>query len=250
MLIASSSAPVSKELKLLFRYRYDYADGDMPVPNVAEAIADPKSAVRSSSMVASKLIFDIVVTVPLVLLLTPLFLIIMAILASGEGPIFYAQSRIGRNGRSFPCLKFTTMVPDAERLLGDLLASDPVVAAEWAEHVKLRNDPRITAIGRFLRRTSLDELPQLLNVLCGHMSLVGPRPIADYERERWAEHYDAYIAIRPGVTGPWQINHRNETEYSERFASLEHYLANWSMLGDCKYLLLTTTVPFSRHGAY
>jgi undecaprenyl-phosphate galactose phosphotransferase len=246
MLSFSFSAGVPKEFKLLLRYRYDYADGDMPVPTVAETIP----AACPSSMVSSKLIFDILITIPLVLLLTPVYLAIVLVLAFGEGPVFYAQPRIGRNGRSFPCLKFTTMVPNADRLLAELLASDPEAAAEWELHVKLRNDPRITAIGRFLRRTSLDELPQLFNVLLGHMSLVGPRPIAEYERERWSEVYDAYTAIRPGVTGPWQIHHRNNTDYEERFTALQTYLADWSLTADCKYLLQTVLVPFRRRGAY
>lgn len=247
MLIASSSNAVTRESKLLLRYRYDTADGELPATNLAEAIP---VICPSPEMVASKLVFDILITVPLVILLAPVFLAIIVVLAFGKGPVFYAQPRIGRNGRTFPCLKFTTMVPDAHKLLDDLLAANPEAAAEWALHVKLRNDPRITRVGNFLRKTSLDELPQLFNVLLGHMSLVGPRPIADYERDRWSTHYSAYIAVRPGVTGPWQINHRNETHYEERFASLEHYLENWSLAGDFKYLLLTTAVPFNCHGAY
>ena len=234
------------QMNALFQYRY----GCVCLVDVGLTEVEPVQLKIKPHMLLVKRMLDLVLTPILCILISPLLLALMLILLFEDGPIFYSQHRIGRNGRIFSCLKFRTMVPNAEVLLAELIASDPAAHLEWETHVKLRNDPRTTKLGRFLRRTSLDELPQLLNVLKGDMSLVGPRPMALHERERWGGFYRPYTSIQPGVTGPWQVYHRNESDYESRFHSLEYYLSNWSVLRDMKYLILTLRVPFSGRGAY
>jgi len=233
------------QMNALFEHRH----GCVSQADVGLAVAVEQIISLKPFMLPIKRFFDTVVTLFLLIMLSPLIIAIMAIMSVSTGPIFYSQRRIGRNGRIFRCQKFATMVPNAERILANLLASDPQVYAEWQQYEKLRNDPRITKLGRFLRKTSLDELPQILNVLRGEMSLVGPRPMAVHERERWNGQYRSYTAVRPGVTGPWQIYHRSDSDYETRIKSMEHYITNWSLLGDLKYLILTIIVPFSGRGA-
>jgi len=234
------------QMNALYQYRY----GCVSMADVGLASVDEMPVKIKPFMLPVKRIFDIVITLTLCLLISPLLIGLMLLLAFNDAPVFYSQRRIGYNGKIFRCQKFSTMVPNAEKLLAELLATDPAVHAEWQQYEKLRNDPRITKLGRFLRRTSLDELPQLFNVLKGDMSLVGPRPMAVHERERWGGLYRSYTAVRPGVTGPWQIQHRTDSDYQSRIQSLEHYLLHWSVFGDVKYLLMTLFVPFSGRGAY
>ena len=164
-------------------------------------------------------LIDIVLTALLLIFLLPVMLLIAAaVRIEGAGPVFFGHQRIGRNGASFRCLKFRTMVPDAERRLQELLAIDPAARREWVKDHKLREDPRVTRIGRFLRRSSLDELPQLLNVLKGEMSLVGPRPIVPAEVVRYGRYYADYTSVRPGISGLWQISGRNDVCYRKRIA--------------------------------
>ena len=164
-------------------------------------------------------LIDIVLSALLLIFLLPVMLLIAAaVRMEGDGPVFFGHQRIGRGGASFRCLKFRTMVPDAERRLQELLAIDPVARREWAQDQKLREDPRITRIGRFLRRSSLDELPQLLNVLKGEMSLVGPRPIVHAEVMKYGRYYADYKSVRPGISGLWQISGRNDICYRKRVA--------------------------------
>lgn len=164
-------------------------------------------------------LIDIVLTALLLIFLLPIMLLIAAaVRMEGDGPVFFGHQRIGRNGVSFRCLKFRTMVPDAERRLQELLATDPAARREWVQDHKLREDPRITRIGRFLRRSSLDELPQLLNVLKGEMSLVGPRPIVHAEAVKYGRYYADYKSVRPGISGLWQISGRNDICYRKRVA--------------------------------
>jgi undecaprenyl-phosphate galactose phosphotransferase len=181
--------------------------------------------------------------------LSPLLLAVAAFVRADGGPVFYGQTRIGRGGRRFRCLKFRTMAIDAERQLQALLASDPVAAREWAETQKLTLDPRVTAIGALLRRTSLDELPQLLNVLRGEMSLVGPRPIIDDEVARYAADIATYCAVRPGLTGLWQVSGRSQTSYARRVQLDVSYVRNWSLLRDLSILLRTVPAVLLRRGA-
>ncbi|CAG4884369.1 putative Undecaprenyl-phosphate galactose phosphotransferase [Georgfuchsia toluolica] len=194
--------------------------------------------------------FDLVVASLLLILLSP-FLLALAILIRREGgTAIYGHTRIGRGGKPFKCLKFRSMRPDADKILKQLLENDPAAKAEWEKDFKLRNDPRITPVGHFLRKTSLDELPQLINVVRGEMSLVGPRPIVTAELERYEDSVDLYLQVRPGVTGLWQISGRNETSYAQRVSLDAWYVRNWSLWYDIAILFKTINVVFNRHGAY
>jgi exopolysaccharide production protein ExoY len=246
MMVDRMRASNNAQIAALFQHRY----GCVSLADIGIAPSEETVLKIKWYMLPVKRLFDLVVTLTLCLLLSPLLIVLVVILAFEDVPIFYSQQRIGRNGHIFHCQKFSTMVPNAEKLLAELLASNTEVNAEWQKYEKLRNDPRITKLGRLLRRTSLDELPQLFNVIRGDMSLVGPRPMAVHERERWGGLYRSYTALRPGVTGPWQTQHRTDSDYESRLRCLEEYVANWSLLGDIKYLMMTLLVPFSGRGAY
>lgn len=193
---------------------------------------------------------DIMATSAILLLLSPLFLVLYVAIKMEGGPAFYAQRRVGQHGRVFPCWKFRTMIVNAEELLEEVLKNDAAAAAEYAQFFKLRNDPRVTRIGRVLRRTSLDELPQLFNILIGEMSLVGPRPIAVDERDRWGSYFRIYKRLRPGLTGPWQLYFRSDHPYDEQFEHAVKYATEWSLWKDIRYLFETVAVPFRQRGAY
>jgi Undecaprenyl-phosphate galactose phosphotransferase WbaP len=184
-------------------------------------------------------------------LLAPFFLIVALMVRADGGPAFFAHQRVGRGGKLFGCLKFRSMVIDSQARLEALLANDPAARAEWEATRKLKNDPRITPIGRFLRSTSLDELPQLFNVLRGEMSLVGPRPVQEAEIDRYygasAAHY---MAVRPGITGLWQVSGRSETSYESRVALDVSYVSRPSLLADISILLRTPVAVLSRRGAH
>jgi Undecaprenyl-phosphate galactose phosphotransferase WbaP len=184
-------------------------------------------------------------------LLSPFFLIVALLVRADGGPALFAHQRVGRGGKLFGCLKFRSMVVDSQTLLEALLASDAAARAEWEATRKLKNDPRITRIGRLLRSTSLDELPQLINVLRGDMSLVGPRPVLEAELDRYygasAAHY---MAVRPGITGLWQVSGRSETTYESRVALDVAYVSRPSLLADLSILLRTPVAVLSRRGAH
>lgn len=184
-------------------------------------------------------------------LLAPFFLIVALMVRADGGPAFFSHQRVGRGGKLFGCLKFRSMVIDSQARLEALLASDPAARTEWEATRKLKNDPRITSIGRFLRSTSLDELPQLINVLLGEMSLVGPRPVQEAEIDRYygasAAHY---MAVRPGITGLWQVSGRSETSYESRVALDVAYVSRPSLLADISILLRTPVAVLSRRGAH
>ena len=180
----------------------------------------------------------------LILAMAPVALPLIALSAllaalDGAAP-FYRQRRVGRHGRSFSILKIRTMVPDADRVLADHLAENPAARYEWDLHQKLRDDPRITRIGAFLRKTSLDELPQLWNVLVGDMSLVGPRPMMESQRDLYPGR--AYYEMRPGITGPWQVSERNECSFAERARFDEAYYRTLSLGTDIALLARTAEV--------
>jgi exopolysaccharide production protein ExoY len=200
---------------------------------------------------AVKRVFDVVAAFSAIIMLLPMFVILcVAVYAQCPGPVLFCQRRIGFSRREFTCLKFRTMVADAERALREYLANDEDARREWLTTHKLRNDPRITAFGRFLRRSSLDELPQLFNVLMGHMSIVGPRPIVAEEVLLYREHFDDYTSARPGLTGLWQISGRNKTSYPQRVAYDVEYLRNWSFIRDMQIILATFTHVWEGNGAY
>ncbi len=186
----------------------------------------------------------------LLLLVSPLMAYVAwRIWREGGSPILFAHYRIGRNGQLFRCWKFRTMVPRAEGVLQEMLQRDPIAHAQWVHEQKLDNDPRITPIGRFLRRTSLDELPQLFNVLRGDMRLVGPRPIVVHELRRYGALKHHYLSVSPGMTGLWQVSGRNNTTYAERVELDRRYVEQRSLWLDLQILVRTAQVVLSGHGA-
>jgi lipopolysaccharide/colanic/teichoic acid biosynthesis glycosyltransferase len=195
-----------------------------------------------------KIVGKRITDVALALLIAPLALIVVGVVAvimtvSGEGGhLFFGHRRIGKNGRVFKCWKIRTMVLDAEIRLREHLASDPEAAAEWASDHKLTNDPRITGVGRFLRRTSLDELPQIWNVLKGDMSFVGPRPIVRLEMHKYGSDRPVYTSVKPGVTGLWQVSGRNNISYAERVQMDVEYVNSMSLARDLGLILRTVLV--------
>lgn len=199
-----------------------------------------------------KRIFDIVFSIIVIMFLFPFFLLIALIIrATSPGPAIYYQNRIGRGGKHFKCYKFRTMLPDADARLDEILASHPDIKREWDTNHKLKNDPRITSIGRFLRQTSLDELPQFWNVLKGDLSVVGPRPVVEEElTKHFGDKANIILTIRPGITGIWQVSGRSDTTYAKRIALDEHYIKTRSLLLDCKIIVITIYTLFSKNGAY
>jgi lipopolysaccharide/colanic/teichoic acid biosynthesis glycosyltransferase len=187
-----------------------------------------------------------------ILLVAAPILLVVALLIWTEdgGPIFFSQPRLGRGGKHFRCLKLRTMSVDASARLGRLLDSNVEAREEWARDHKLRNDPRITRLGRFLRKTSIDEIPQLLNVIRGDMSLVGPRPIVDAEIVRYGRRFEAYCTVRPGITGLWQVKGRNDVSYRRRVAIDTIYCANKSFGLDLRIVAATVPVVLFRRGSY
>jgi exopolysaccharide production protein ExoY len=183
---------------------------------------------------------DLAIAVLALILALPAMIVIAAAigLTTRGSPVFF-HKRIGYRGRIFSCYKFRTMVHDADAALAKLLANDPAAAAEWAKRQKLRHDPRVTRLGRLLRKCSLDELPQLINVLRGDMSCVGPRPVTPKELERYGTAADAYLSARPGITGLWQVAGRSSTDFAARVALDERYVLGWSLFGDVAILART-----------
>nr|WP_294554875.1 undecaprenyl-phosphate galactose phosphotransferase WbaP [uncultured Rhodopila sp.] len=198
---------------------------------------------------ATKLLFDIVVAFVLLLLIAPVFAIIAAAVKLDKGPVFFAHRRVGAGGREFNCLKFRSMVPEADKVLSHLIAGDPDAALEWSLYRKLRNDPRVTRIGRILRKTSLDELPQLINVLRMEMSLVGPRPIVRGEVPYYGDDIVYYYETRPGITGLWQVSGRSDTGFEQRVQLDTWYVKNWTLWHDIAILAKTAPAVLQGRGA-
>ena len=199
---------------------------------------------------AAKRVLDVAGAVVLAVVFSPLILAIMVLMQREGGSIIYKHRRVGRDGRAFECLKFRTMVPNADQVLRELLERDQAIKAEWVRDHKLRCDPRVTRLGRFLRRTSLDELPQLWNVMRGEMSLVGPRPVVREELLRYGRNVRAYLSAKPGITGLWQVKGRNDTDYRRRVVLDTYYVRNQNLLLDLYILLKTTRVVLGGSGAY
>jgi exopolysaccharide production protein ExoY len=194
------------------------------------------------AMSGRKRAFDVILAVPLLIIFSPLFVVSSMLVAMDGGPVIYGHKRVGHAGRTFPCYKFRTMIMDAPDILDEYLALHPTAAVEWQQCQKLDTDPRITGIGQLLRRTSLDEVPQLLNVIRGEMSLVGPRPVTETELSRYGEHASSYMAARPGMTGLWQVSGRNRLSYAERVALDMEYLRTQSLWRDFVILFKTVKV--------
>ncbi len=209
------------------------------------------SAGRSPATAFSKRCFDLTFAVSVLLILLPLFGIVAAgVKLNGGGPIFFRHQRVGRDGHLFGCLKFRTMRQDSQAALEAHLARDPAARQEWLETRKLKNDPRVTAVGVFLRKTSLDELPQLLNILAGHMSVVGPRPIVPDEIALYGTEAGHYLAVRPGLTGAWQVSGRSDTSYAERVRLDSDYVKNWTFANDLSIVARTVPAVFMSRGSY
>lgn len=198
-----------------------------------------------------KVAFDRTAAVLGLVLLLPLLLMVAGLIwLRDPGPVLYAHPRVGRGGRVFRCLKFRTMVRNGDEVLARHLAADPEAAREWEETRKLRHDPRVTLLGRRLRKSSIDELPQLLNVVRGEMSLVGPRPIVEAEAHYYGAAMRDYTAVRPGLTGLWQVGGRSDTSYAERVRLDQSYVRNRSLWLDLKIILRTVVVVVKGRGSY
>lgn len=194
--------------------------------------------------------FDRVLAFCALLFFLPFLVIVtIALLVTHRRPVLFEHRRIGKGGQHFACLKFRTMSLDADEQLKRLLESDPIARAEWDAHQKLEDDPRVTCLGRFLRKSSLDELPQLWNVIRGEMALVGPRPIVDDEVHHYGDRFSDYASVKPGITGLWQVSGRSDTTYEERVALDMDYIENQSFLRDLSILLRTVKVVFAGKGA-
>jgi len=198
----------------------------------------------------TKRVFDTLAALGLLMLLSPLLGVIALLIRRDGGPAMFAHPRIGKKGRVFSCYKFRTMVVDAEQQLEHLLQRRPELRNQWQSERKLRHDPRVSSIGRLLRRTSLDELPQLINVIRGEMSLVGPRPVVKAELHRYGDEVGYYLMVRPGMTGLWQVSGRNDVDYDTRVYLDTWYVKNWSLWHDLVILFKTTGVVLTRSGAY
>lgn len=205
----------------------------------------------TSLLTVAKRLIDVLLAMIAGVILLPLIVAIMAaVKLTSPGTIFYGHTRVGRNNTPIRVWKFRTMVQDANVLLAERLAADRSLQIEWEQNHKLQNDPRLTPIGNFLRRYSIDELPQLWNVIKGDMSLVGPRPIIAAEIPKYAEYFADYSKVLPGITGLWQVSGRNETTYQQRVYLDSYYVNNWSMLLDLYIMFRTIKVVVSARGAY
>jgi exopolysaccharide production protein ExoY len=212
-------------------------------------LAAPASPARKASLGLERAANACIAAVLLVLAAPLMAVVALLIWRSGGLPIFFGHYRVGLSGRLFRCWKFRSMVVDADAALADHLAQNAAARLEWAREHKLTDDPRITSIGRWLRRTSLDELPQLWNVLMGDMNLVGPRPITVAELKLYGPVRWDYLRVRPGLTGLWQVSGRNEISYAERVRLDQHYISSRSVWGDAQILVKTVKVVLARDGA-
>jgi exopolysaccharide production protein ExoY len=222
-----------------------------PHPSAERKVADDLRSVSLLEL-ALKRVFDYISVVVILALFGWLMVIIVACIKfSSPGPVVFGHVRVGRLGKPFKCYKFRSMVPNAQEVLHELLARDPEALAEWSRDFKLKNDPRITRIGRFIRKTSLDELPQLWNVIVGDMSIVGPRPVV---RKELAQYYGNgrrhYLSMRPGLTGLWQVSGRNDIGYEERVELDKLYVQTWTVFKDFMIVMRTVTVMVGKSGAY
>ncbi len=198
-----------------------------------------------------KRVIDVVLASLLLVCMSPMMIMVaLVIWASDGGSIIFGHSRIGFGGRTFKCLKFRTMVPNSAEVLQALLESDPAAGREWVETQKLKSDPRVTRAGEILRKLSIDELPQLINVVRGEMSLVGPRPIVQAEVDRYGSKFRHYEAARPGITGLWQVSGRSDSSYDQRVAYDSQYAEQWSLSKDIAILFKTFFVVVQRKGSY
>lgn len=221
----------------------------LPLYRNEMVLLSPREGASRVTAAIIKRITDLLIAGSTLILTLPLMAFIAAAVVGDRGTVFYGHERIGRHGKKFTCYKFRTMVPNADAILADYLRHNPEAAEEWARTQKLADDPRVTRIGRFLRRTSLDELPQLYNILKGEMSVVGPRPVTEAELLKYGETRDYYLKMRPGVTGLWQISGRSNTTYERRVYLDGWYARNWSFWHDIAIIMRTVPAVLSSRGA-
>jgi exopolysaccharide production protein ExoY len=224
------------------------AADDLPdITDMSRRFGDAKAVVGGQA----KRCFDIAAAATALLLLLPFFcLIAIAIRLMDPGPVLFRHRRIGSKGKPFDCLKFRTMVIDADRVLGHYLAENRRAALEWQQKHKLTDDPRTTPLGTVLRKTSVDELPQLINILKGEMSIVGPRPIVAAEVPKYGPYIAHYFCARPGLTGPWQVSGRNDVDYDRRVTLDRDYVERWSFRRDLGIIVRTVRVVLTARGCY
>jgi exopolysaccharide production protein ExoY len=224
---------------------------DVEFANVAKDMGETRANRARKPAPTACRVLDIMIASAVLMFVAPLMLVVaIAIKIQDGGPVFFGHGRIGYEGRSFRCWKFRSMVVDAEARLSALLASDPEARREWDADQKLRRDPRVTLLGRFLRVSSVDELPQLFNVLTGEMSLVGPRPIVTAEVARYGSRFASYCSVRPGITGLWQVSGRNDVGYRSRVAMDTVFAKRCSASLYVQVLLATVPAVLCRKGSY
>lgn len=229
------------------------ADPSLGAPRVVDlTLLETQSDLWERVGSVSRRILDVLVAVLVLIITAPLFAgIWLGIRLTSSGPGFYRHKRLGRDGHLFECLKFRTMIEDADTVMAKLLASDPLLKEEFERNFKLKDDPRITPIGRFLRTTSLDELPQFINVIRGDMSVVGPRPIVEEETEKFGRELPVVLSVRPGITGLWQISGRNDLSYEQRVALDRRYVLTRTIGMDLGIMARTPFAALKRsNGAY
>ena len=212
-----------------------------------------KQRLHRKSRDITKRLFDIIFSLSVLIFCAPVYLAIgIAIARTSAGSIFYIQERVGKNYQHFGCIKFRTMIPNADRLLDEMMAQSEDIRQEFSENFKIKNDPRITKIGKLLRITNLDEFPQFINVLKGEMSVVGPRPLVPEELERYGKHIDRVLTIKPGITGLWQVSGRNDLPYDRRIKIDVSYVEDRNFWLDLQIIFKTIllTVMTKNNGAY
>lgn len=220
-------------------------------PQLDLVVSHEVLVVKSKSLqLAAKRSMDVLVSGTALVLLSPLMLTLAVLVKRDGGPALFGHARLGKNGETFKCLKFRSMIHNSQEVLVRYLAENAEARAEWEADHKLKNDPRVTRVGSFLRRSSLDELPQLINVLKGEMSLVGPRPIVTAEVVKYDRAIAYYYSVRPGITGLWQVSGRNDVSYDERVQLDSFYVRNWSFWRDVAIMLKTVPALLGRSGAY
>jgi lipopolysaccharide/colanic/teichoic acid biosynthesis glycosyltransferase len=221
----------------------------MAYPDTLSKIADHQSSTESgNSLALAKRIFDLAFVVLMLPAVLPIILVLYVLTRLDGGPGFFGHVRVGKDNRDFRCWKIRSMVLDAEKVLEDYLAMNPEAAAEWDRDFKLSDDPRVTRLGRFLRSSSLDELPQIWNVICGEMSFVGPRPVTRKEMVKYEGHEKSYLSLKPGITGLWQVSGRNDVSYEERVRLDTEYFNTQTLMMDVEIILKTAGAVLKRTG--
>ena len=209
----------------------------------------PKIAKKASKInyMSVKRVFDLVISTIGLIILSPIFLILAIIVKlDSKGPVFFAHTRYGKNGKKFKMYKFRTMYENAQDMINDFT---PEQMKEWKENFKLQDDPRITKVGKFLRKTSLDELPQIVNIMKGDLSIIGPRPVIEEELEKYGENKEKFLSVTPGLTGYWQANGRSSTTYEQRMEMELYYIDNLSLKMDIKVFFKTILSVLKKEGA-